>query len=179
MTHNKLIAGVSLMVAVAALVVHFACPGGWAGVLATTSRLMSAESFVAIPVWLLSVLWVAILTALGAALLLAIHRRQSIVVESPTVTKADIFGLRWRWNYDAGVISELTSYCPKCDQPVSARSENRHGYLQLISYQCDCRKWRSKSFQCSQAEMIDRVKHVIAQKTATPAAGQRRGQATS
>lgn len=146
---------------------------------ALSSGVSWSESFVAVPFWVLGVLWALMLTALGAALLVAIHRRRSVVVESPALTKAEIFGLRWRWSYEAGVISELASYCPKCDRPVSPRSENRHGFLHLVSYQCVCRKWRSKSFQCSQAEMIDRVKQAIAQKTATAAASHRRQHATS
>jgi hypothetical protein len=121
---------------------------------------------VAVPLWLLVVLWIVVLTAIGAALLIVINRRRSIVPETPGVTKADIFGLRWRWSYDGGVMCGLKAHCPKCDQPVSAKAENRHGFLHLISYQCACRKWRSKSFQCSEAQMLDRVTQAIAKQTA-------------
>ena len=151
-------------------------PGGWVG----SFRIMAvggswADSFVAVPVWLLCVLWMMILTAVGAVLLVLMNRRRKLEVATPTLTKADILGLRWRWNYQDGVICDLQSYCPKCDRPVSPRSEKRHGYLQLISYQCECRKWRSKSFQCSQEQFYDQVCRAIQEKTSIPPAAINRG----
>ncbi len=127
---------------------------------------MSVGAVVAVPLWLLVLLWTVVLTAIGAALLVGINRRRADVPETPGVTKADIFGLRWRWSYDGGVMCGLKAHCPKCDQPVAAKPENRHGFLQLISYQCACGKWRSKSFQCSQAQMLDRVSQAITKQTA-------------
>jgi hypothetical protein len=124
-----------------------------------------ADSLVAIPIWLLGVFWALILTALGALVIIRLNRRQKIEVEVPTITKAEIFGLHWRWSFREGAVCDVASYCPKCSREVKARSETRHGFLNLISYACECRKWRSKSFHCSQTEMMERVGRAIEEKT--------------
>lgn len=180
MKSNTHVPGLAVVVPRAAGLSHFGFSGGMFAAArgATAFSFQWVESLVAVPVWALGLIWAAILTALGAALLFAFNRRRSIVLETPALTKAEVFGLRWRWSYDAGVITELASYCPECDREVSAKTENRHGFLHLISYQCVCRRWRSKSFQCSQAEMLDRVTQAIAQKSAKSPTCQRPQPAT-
>jgi hypothetical protein len=165
--------------------VHVCVPGGWGWILTPFRRAAVAggawaESLVAVPVWLLCFLWALILTALGAVLLVMVSRRRKLDVELPAITKAEIFGLRWRWNYREGAITDLVSYCPKCEREVIARSETRHGFLHLISYACECRKWRSKSFHCSQEQMNERVCQAIREKiSAQPIAADRRRCAAS
>jgi hypothetical protein len=134
-----------------------------------------ADSFVAVPVWVLCLLWALILTAVGAVLLLIVNRRRKLEVQNPTITKADILGLRWRWNYQDGAICDLQSHCPKCDRPVSPRSEKRHGFLQLISFQCECRKWQSKSYQCSHEQLVERVCGAIQEQNANRSGALPRG----
>lgn len=124
------------------------------------------DSLVAVPLWLVGLFWALIVTAVGALLIVMIRRRRRLEVEVPTITKAEIFGLRWRWNYHEGAICGVTCHCPKCEGEVKARSETRHGFLHLISYACECRKWRSKSFQCSQEQMMQRVCQAIQEQTA-------------
>jgi hypothetical protein len=166
MKSNKPLAVLSAVFVAGIGLLYFMLRGGPQQVSVPARNVMSVDAVVAVPLWLLVVLWMMVLTAIGAALLMVIHRRRSIVPETPGVTKAEIFGMRWRWTYDGGVMSGLKAHCPKCDQPVSARVENRHGFLHLISYQCVCRKWHSKSFQCSEAQMLDRVSEAIAKQAA-------------
>jgi hypothetical protein len=175
----------SILTAAAIGLVHFLVPGSWGSITFPFQRAFAAsgawaDSLVAVPVWLLGVFWAIILTAVGALVIVMIGRRRKLEVEVPTITKAEIFGLRWRWNYQEGAICDVTSYCPKCDREVRARNETRHGFLHLISYACECRKWRSKSFQCSQAQMIERVCQAIQEKTTVqPVAIDRRRRAAS
>ena len=165
--------------------VHLPVPAGWGWITLPFQRAFAAsgvwaDSLVAVPVWLLGVFWALILTAFGALLIVMISRRRKLEVAVPTITKAEIFGLRWRWNYDEGEIRNVTCHCPKCDREVKAKSETRHGFLHLISYACECRKWRSKSFQCSEAQMMERVCQAIQAKTTVqPVAINRRRSATS
>jgi hypothetical protein len=159
---------------------HALVPGGWGGIFKPLGRMMAAggswaDSFVAVPVWVLCLLWALILTAVGAVLLLIVNRRRKLEVQNPTITKADILGLRWRWNYQDGAICDLQSHCPKCDRPVSPRSEKRHGFLQLISFQCECRKWQSKSYQCSHEQLVERVCGAIQEQNANRSGALPRG----
>lgn len=124
-------------------------------------------SLLSLPVWLLGAVSVLIVTAFGAGVFVASARRQRRGTNTPPLTKAEVFGIRWRWNYDAGDIRDLTSYCPKCDMNVRPKEETRHGFLRLISYRCECGKWQSKSFQCSQVEMINRVQRTIQKQVRT------------
>jgi hypothetical protein len=172
------IAGVGSMAATGP--VQAQVSGGWSGLAGPLGEMLAssgswAGSFVAVPVWVLCLLWALILTAVGAVLLLIVNRRRKLEVQNPTITKADILGLRWRWNYQDGAICDLQSHCPKCDRPVSPRSEKRHGFLQLISFQCECRKWQSKSYQCSHEQLVERVCGAIQEQNANRSGALPRG----
>lgn len=136
-----------------------------------TANIGWADAMVSVPVWLIVVFSALALTVVGAATLVAWKclRKPDAGIERPTT--AQIFGIRWRWSYDQGTIREIAAFCPKCDQPVGPTAEARHGFLHLISYKCSCGKWRSKSFQCSQEDFIDRVCHTIQQGGAGKTAG--------
>jgi hypothetical protein len=89
------------------------------------------------------------------------RRKPAIGDEFPTT--AEIFGIRWRWTNQEGEMRDVVPYCPRCDVPAVPVVETRHGFLHLVSYKCECRKWRSKSFQCSQEKFIERVCRTIQQ----------------
>ena len=145
---------------------HYLVPGGWEGVIAFFRRTVApiagwAGSLVSLPIWLLGLVFAIVLTALGVTAYFAASRFRTRAPTTAPLTNAEIFGIRWRWQYQEGDVRDLTSYCPKCDREVRPKRETRHGFLHLISYQCECRHWRSKSFQCSHREIIDRVCRAI------------------
>jgi hypothetical protein len=145
---------------------HFCVAEGWAGVFAFFRRTAAAlaawgGTSVTVSVWWLALVSALILTALGTAVLFASGRLRKRTPASAGLAKTEIFGIRWRWEYQEGNVRDLRSYCPKCDRQVGPKGETRHGFLHLISYQCECGHWRSKSFQCSQTEIIDRVRRTI------------------
>lgn len=129
--------------------------GAWAG------------SLVSVPVWLLGVVLALLAIAVGVAAVAALRRRRKGSAETAPSTKAEIFGIRWRWKYQEDDIRDITSYCPMCDIEVRPREETRHGFLHLISYECDCGKWRSKSFQCSHVALIEQVCRTIQKQART------------
>jgi hypothetical protein len=145
---------------------HSLVPGGWGGVFTFFSRTTApiadwAGSLVSLPIWVLGLVFAVLLTALGVAGYVASTRFRTRAPGKAPLTKAEIFGIRWRWDYREGDVHDLTSYCPKCDRQVRPTEETRHGFLHLISYQCACGHWRSKSFQCSRTEIIKRVCRTI------------------
>src|SRR5215207_7436198 len=100
------------------VLVHFLVPGGWGWIFSPLRRAAAAggtwaEALVSVPVWVLCVLWALILTALGAAILMVLSRRRKVDVAIPSIIKAAIFGLRWRWKYREGELVDLTCHCPK------------------------------------------------------------------
>jgi hypothetical protein len=169
MSNQKRLVTIGLVAAAALGLVQFLVPGGWGWVFMPFRRAASAAgawaaSLVSVPVWLLCIVTALTVAAVCAVAFVAWTRLRKRAVEIAPLTTAEIFGIRWRWNYDEGEIRDITSYCPKCDLEVQPTNETRHGFLHLISYQCRCRKWQSKSFQCSQDDMIDRVYHTIKQQ---------------
>ena len=114
-------------------------------------------SVISVPVWLLYIMAAIAVMTLGAIAVVFFRILQKRKTEIAPVTTAEVLGIRWRWTYQDGEMREVTSHCPKCDRQVNPTSEKRHGFLHLISYQCECRKWRSKSFQCSQVDMVERI----------------------
>jgi hypothetical protein len=158
-----------LVAAGVAALVHYFVPGGWGWALTLFGRAVTVTStwagaLISVPVWLLGIVLALIATVLGLAGLAAFNRLRKRAPETTRITNAEIFGIRWRWNYHQGDIRDLTSYCPMCDIQVQPTEETRHGFLHLISYQCDCGRWRSKSFQCAQVDFMDRVCRTIQQQ---------------
>jgi hypothetical protein len=120
-----------------------------------------SNASVSVPVWLIVNLSAITLITVCAAAVVAYKflRKTEPGIESPAT--AQIFGIRWRWTNHEGDIRDITSFCPKCDQPVTPTMEARHGFIHLLSYKCRCGKWRSKSFHCSQSDFIERVCRAI------------------
>jgi len=151
--------------------VDYLVPGGWGSFMSFRPVAAAsgawADSVVSVPVWLLCAAAVFILATLGAVAFVASVRRRKRDAEIAPLTEAEIFGIRWRWNNHEGDIRDITSYCPECDLEVRPTKETRHNFLNLISYQCACGKWRSKSFQCSDVDMIDRVYRTIRKQVRT------------
>jgi hypothetical protein len=172
MNRSSFIVRCGLVATVILALGHFLVPGGWRGVLALFGQVAGAiatwaSAIVTVPVWWLVLVSAMILTAVGIAVYVASTRPRKHAPTTAPCTKAEIFGIRWRWNYQEGDVRDLTSYCPKCDRQVRPIGETRHGFLNLISYQCECRHWRSKSFHCSQREIIDRVCRTIQKQAHT------------
>jgi hypothetical protein len=142
--------------------------GGWAAVAATTHDAATAGltwigGSVTTPLWLIGLLWALAVTSIGVGLSLWWKARRKCELPVARPTTALIFGIRWRWNYRDGQICDLLSFCPKCDLQVVPKTEARHGFLNLISFSCACRKWKCRSFHCSQANFVERVCRSIEQ----------------
>jgi hypothetical protein len=151
---------------------YFFVPEGWGGMFTFFKRAVApivgwAGTIVTVPVWWLVLVSGLMVMILGTAAYIASTRSRKHASATARLTKADIFGIRWRWQYEDGDVRNLASFCPKCDRPVHPKTETRHGFLRLISYQCECRHWQSKSFQCSQTEIIDRVCRTIQKQART------------
>jgi hypothetical protein len=140
------------------------CAGLAAIFVADTMHLLTL-TMVAVPLWVFAAAAALIVTAIAIAIYLATSRRSVPSPGQPPATCAEILGIRWRWKNEAGDVSEISSFCPRCDRPIQPKEETRHGFLHLISFECDCRKWRSKSFQCSHSDFIDRIHATIQQQS--------------
>ena len=168
MIRPKHLVNSALIAAVITALGHFLLPGGWRVIFASLGEtaagsLAWASTAITVPAWLIAFLVAVVLVTAGAAMLFARTRREEPAAEVPLPTTADVFGVRWRWSYHEGSMHDLRAFCPKCNQPVHPIEEKRHGFLQLISFQCECRKWRSRSFQCSTDALLDRVCHAVQQ----------------
>ena len=166
MNRSRHILGSGLAATVILALGHFLVPDGWSGVFAflrrTAAQVVSgADALISVPVWWLALIAALFLSALGTAAYVISRKPRKHATGSEPATDAEILGIRWRWHYQQGDVRNLTSYCPKCDRQVRPRTETRHGFLNLISYPCECGHWRSKSFQCSHREIIDRVCRTI------------------
>jgi hypothetical protein len=148
--------------------VHVLVRGDWPSVIMAIREVATASATwiggsVTAPLWLLGILCAVAMIAIGAGLSLWWKSRRKIEPDTARLTTAVVFGIRWRWSYREGEMCDLVSFCPKCDLQVLPKTESRHGFLHLISYSCVCRKWRSRSFQCSQANFVERVCRAIEQ----------------
>ena len=159
------------LIAVAAIVlVQCLVTGGWAALFSRVSRVISANlawtaSSISVPTGLI-IIGVSIAgTAVCTAISIAFRRRSPPAEGIESREFAEIFGIRWHWISCGRDIRELVASCPKCDGKVSPTSETRHGFIRLISYKCDCRAWRSQSFQCSEADLTERVCRTIRKQT--------------
>ena len=115
----------------------------------------------AVPLWLLVVVSLIAVGAVYAAASMAYSRRRKRAAPIAFSTTAEILGVRWRWRYREGNIRDIAPFCPKCDVQVRPAEETRHGFLHLISYRCQCGRWRSQSFQCSHAQLINQIHRTV------------------
>ena len=170
MSTKKVVVGSVLIAVIFLGSVHYFAPGGWSWISVWLQQFASATSgwagsLVTVPVWLLCTISTILVLALVAGAWAVAKRLGKHGAEPrPAITSAEIFGIRWRWNYHEGDIRDIASFCPECDRQVQPKEETRHGFLRLISYQCECGRWRSKSFHCSTVDFVDRVQRTIAQE---------------
>ena len=54
-----------------------------------------------------------------------------------TYTSDIFFGLRWRWRYFAGRVSEMNTFCPQCDFQVFPENASSYDEIDRILFRCD------------------------------------------
>lgn len=152
------------IVALAAMVATYFA-GWWPNIAGSVLRLGDlALAVTPVPNWLLALL---VLCALLVMALLLIAG-WAIVVPSTSrssfhrYNEDEVFGIRWRWRYGSdGGISNLVSFCPRCDYQIFPRNISGFRAIDHLEYRCDDCGARLGEFELPVEEMESRVRRQI------------------
>jgi hypothetical protein len=93
-----------------------------------------------VPNWLLLVLIFSAIATVAIIGLVAWGFSTSNQKSGPhwsSYTQDTFFGLRWRWKYIGGRISNLHTFCPHCDYQVFAHNASAYDAIDRIGFNCD------------------------------------------
>ena len=79
-------------------------------------------------------------------------------------TSDQFLGLRWRWRYVNGHISDLNSFCPYCDFQVFPFQASSYDFIDRIGFSCDSCKSSLGQHDESHSQLKSKVKRFIQQK---------------
>jgi hypothetical protein len=122
-----------------------------------------------VPNWLLGgmiLLCSVTLFFLGAAVWSVIHPSPELSPNWLTYNTDFFFGLRWRWRYGGGSITDLHTFCPNCDYQVFPEHDSAYSAIDRIAFNCDiCHK--KVSFDGLYDSLESKAERLIHQKIRT------------
>ncbi|MCL7713402.1 hypothetical protein [Stenotrophomonas mori] len=132
---------------------------------ASTWGFLTASSYVSH--WVLGLLFLGvaptILLLLAGAWTL-VRRESGTSASWENYTADQFFGLRWRWRYVDGHISNLNSFCPNCDFQVFPYQASSYNFIDRIGFSCDSCKSSLGEHDESHAQLKSKVERFIQQK---------------
>ncbi len=165
---SNVIAG-ALVAAIGAVVVYLS--GLWPDIAvwlpATWNWLYLATSVTNWLLLLLSLLAAASLLLLGLVAWIVFTDGKPLGPDWNSYTSDNFFGLRWRWRYSAGKITDLNTYCPQCDYQVFPHNASSFKVIERIGFICDVCSKPLEGFDGSYPEMESKVERLIQQKVRT------------
>lgn len=82
-----------------------------------------------------------------------------------TSYRSDLFlGLRWRWTYNDGQMSEPLSFCPICDYQIHAQRGFDYGSYSVTEFHCDSCAKTIASFKESYSELSSKAARLAQMK---------------
>ena len=138
-------------------------PGGWNWVFAKChAAWFWFFSSATIPIWLLILLSALSLVALAFVAYAVAHKAANHAAQC--YAQDTIFGIRWRWHCGHHGISDLASFCPRCDLQVNARQASPFNAIDAVVYHCDDCHADLHRFDVGQEEVEGLVMRKIQQK---------------
>ena len=120
-----------------------------------------------------SVIVILVILSVLSVIHLAGKLKENVIVEAYTKYIEDsYFGVRWRWSWDYGSISNLVPYCPSCDLQLryedgSIIRHSKNGYFCLVLFCDHCGTVVGKTEFTRAFEVEDFIRREIERKVRT------------
>jgi hypothetical protein len=120
-----------------------------------------------IPNWVLGLLALLILPTVFILVVVVWDSFSPRAEQAPdwrSYTSDSFLGLRWRWQYLSGSISNLHTFCPHCDYQVFPKNASAFMAVDRISFNCDYCHQNLGAFDESYASIESKIERFIQQK---------------